>query len=164
MALDPLYMNFASNLAGGFLQNREVQVNNAAINVQNQIVKLQAQEQQGYAAINYAATLTDIHEAEMSNSIAKIQALGAATVEASFNGTDQTNADLQLARDAGKTQSEIDEANKYAKINHKQERKAIKAQEVTGTRLQTQQQGILSQVFVAGSSTYFDALKSGLIK
>lgn len=164
MALDPVYMNFGVELAKGFMSNRETAVSNAAVSANNSINKLNGAEQQGYAAVNYSASLEEMHNAEMTNAIARLQAEGQATVEAAFYGTDTESAELQLARDSGKNTVQIGDAKKYARANYRNQRKAIKAQQVSAKQLQIQSPGILSQVITAGSNTYFNALKSGLIK
>ena len=163
MALDPAFMSFGLNIAKGVLENKQIDVQNAAITSSNALVKIQSAEQAGYAAANFSLTLEEIHKAELATEVARMQAVGQATVESATFGTSREEADLRIAQDTRNTVVQQEEAKRNERTNYLNTRKGIQAQRASGKKLGIPESGILEQVLTAGSTTYFDALKSGLI-
>ncbi len=163
MALDPAFMSFGISIAKGVLENKQIAVQNAAVAASNELVQIQAAEQAGYAATNFSLSLEEIQRAELSTAVARMQAAGQATVESATFGTSREEADLRIAQDTRNTAVAQEEAKRNGRVNYLNTRKGIQAQAASGQKLGIPESGILEQVLSAGSATYFDALKSGLI-
>lgn len=163
MTKDSLFMDFANNLSKELVSAGKTDLENKAASYSNKLAAKQGAEQQGYAAMNYAASLDEMQNANLDTAIQELQAEGQATVDSAVNGTNTDSAMLSIARAVGKSNTELATEQKYAAANYQNERKSIAVQTASSKQLTLSTPGLLPQLITAGTETYFDALKSGLI-
>lgn len=161
--LDPMFMDFGLNLTKQYMAGRETDVANAGIALNNEIATLNAAESQGYAAINYSQSLEELSNTNLQVSIQQMEAEAEARLASAAYGVSEEAQTLNIAREAGRSKAEIEQAEQFASLNYKQERRAIRAREKSSHRLTIAKPSSLANVVAAGSETYFRALKSGLI-
>ncbi|CAM0105692.1 hypothetical protein VPH526E571_0052 [Vibrio phage 526E57-1] len=163
MALDPMFMDFGLNLTKQYMAGRETDVANAGIALNNEIAALNESESQGYAAVNYSQSLEELSNANLRVSIQQMEAEAEARLASAAFGVSEEAQTFNIAREAGQTKAEIEAAETFTALNYKQERRAIRANQQSQTKIAIAKPSSLSNVVTAGADTYFRALKSGLI-
>ena len=161
--IDPMFMDFGLNLTKQVMAGRETDAANAGIALNNEIAALNASESQGYAAVNYSQSLEELSNTSLRISIQQMEAEAEARLQSAVQGTSEEALTLNIAREAGQTKAEIEAAEQFASLNYKQERRAIRANKQSKTKIAITKPSSLANVVAAGSETYFRALKSGLI-
>lgn len=161
--IDPAYMSFGLNLAQGYMKTRQVSAQNDVIEMSNAIHVQQVEEQIKYEGVNYRSTLEELHRADLNTAVQKMVLESEAQVQAAVGIGSAEEADLQIARDAGRNTVAIQAERKAANYNHQNQRKALNVQKVSGQRLKIPQGNAAEVIATAGTQTYFDMLQSGLI-
>lgn len=164
MALDPLFLNFGLNLGREFAKSSQIAVENAAITAQNAVAVLNGVEQDGYLAVNYGLDKRERDNLQLEVAIKALQAKADAKVNAAAHGLDSKSAQLTIARQVGKTETQVQHEANTSFANYKNTQKGILANSTTSQRITKYTPGIADRIRNAGTQSYMDALKSGLIK